>query len=97
MDFISKTDFRKQIAEDIQDYQRNFPNITNIQKDEWAFNFWILDKLYSEDENVIEEKIIDYNDKGIDCFVWHEEAKNLYLSLTFNLNATVQVNATQNK
>ena len=79
MDFINKTDFRKQIAEDIKDYQNNFPNIANIKKDEWAFNFWILDKLYSEDEDLIEEKIIDYNDKGIDCFVWHEEFKNLYL------------------
>lgn len=79
MDFINKTDFRKQIAEDIKDYQNNFPNIPNIKKDEWAFNFWILDKLYSEDEDLIEEKIIDYNDKGIDCYVWHEEFKNLYL------------------
>lgn len=93
MDFFNKTDFRKQIAEDIQDYQRNFPNIINIQKDEWAFNFWILDKLYSEDENVIEEKIIDYNDKGIDCFVWHEEAKNLYLiqNKYYDDNSTVNI------
>lgn len=35
--------------------------------------------MYSEDEDLIEEKIIDYNDKGIDCYVWHEEFKNLYL------------------
>ena len=79
MDFIEKKDFRKQIAEDIKEYQNNYPNISNIGKDEWAFNFWILDKLFSEDDNVIEDKIIDYNDKGIDCYVWHEELKDLYL------------------
>ena len=33
MDFINKTDFRKQIAEDIKDYQNNFPNIANIKKE----------------------------------------------------------------
>lgn len=71
--------FRKQITEDIKDYQEAFPNIANIEKDEWAFNFWILDKLFSVDENLIEENIVDYDDKGIDCFVWHEDLKDLYL------------------
>ncbi len=79
MSFEDKKDFRKQISEDIKEYQEKYPNISNIHKDEWAFNFWVLDKLFSEDENVIEDKIVDYNDKGIDCFVWHEELKNLYL------------------
>lgn len=79
MGFTDKKDFRKQIAEDIKEYQENYSNVTNINKDEWAFNFWVLDKLFSEDENVIEDQIIDYNDKGIDCYVWHEELKNLYL------------------
>lgn len=32
MDFINKTDFRKQIAEDIRDYQCNFPNIATLKK-----------------------------------------------------------------
>ena len=75
MDFINKKDFRKQIAEDIKEYQELYPTMKNLQKDEWAFNFWILDKIFKEDENVIEEKIIDYNDKGIDCYIWHEELK----------------------
>ena len=79
MNFIKKEDFRKQIAEDISEYQENYPNIENIKHDEWAFNFWVLDKLFSEDENIIESQIVDYNDKGIDCYVWHEELKNLYL------------------
>lgn len=72
-------DFKKQIIEDIRDYQEAFPNIANINKDEWAFNFWVLDKLYSVDESLIEENIVDYDDKGIDCFVWHEDLKDLYL------------------
>lgn len=73
------SDFRKQIEEDLVEYAEKYPNIPNINKLEWAFNFWVLDKLFSEDEQLIEEKIIDYNDKGIDCYVWHEDLKNLYL------------------
>lgn len=72
-------DIRRQIEEDLEEYKEKFPNIPNISKPEWAFNFWILDKLFSEDEELIEEKIIDYNDKGIDCYVWHEELHDLYL------------------
>ena len=72
-------DFKEQLLEDFQDYRDRFPNIQNIEKDEWAFNFWVLDKLFSIDEDVIEDNIVDYNDKGIDCFVWHEEERDLYL------------------
>ena len=73
------SDFRVQIKEDIQEYQERYPNIPNIDKPEWAFNFWVLDKLYSEDEDIIVDHIVDYNDKGIDCFVWHEDQLDLYL------------------
>lgn len=73
------TDFKKQIHEDIVEYQQRFQHVPNIHKDEWAFNFWILDKLFSIEEDVIEDCIIDYNDKGIDCFVWHEDRHDLYL------------------
>ena len=72
-------DFRKQILEDFDDYRNHYPNITNLNKDEWALNFWVLDKLFSIDESVIETHIVDYNDKGIDCFVWHEDLHDLYL------------------
>ena len=68
-----------QIKEDISDYQEKFPNISNIDKEEWAFNFWVLDKLYSEDEESIESLIVDYKDKGIDCYVWHEDSHDLYI------------------
>lgn len=72
-------DFRTQIDEDIAFYKEAFPHVTHIEKPEWAFNFWVLDKLFSEDEDEIENKIVDYADNGIDCYVWHEEAKDLYL------------------
>lgn len=71
--------FRNQINEDIADYAERYSEIANMSKPEWAFNFWILDKLFSEDEELIEEKIVDYNDKGIDCYVWHEDLRDLYL------------------
>ena len=73
------SDFIKQIDEDIKDYQDKYPTMPNIMKKEWALNFWILDKLYSVEEEIIEENIIDYNDKGIDCYVWHEDQRDLYL------------------
>ena len=71
--------FRQQIAEDIAYYQTRHPHIPNIKKDEWAFNYWVLDKLFSEDEDAIEGEIVDYSDHGIDCYVWHEDSKDLYL------------------
>jgi len=72
-------DFRKQIDEDISDYQEKYSAIADIKKPEWAFNFWILDKLYSIDEDLIENQIIDYNDVCVDCYEWHEDTRDLYL------------------
>ena len=72
-------DFRTQIREDIKEYQLRYPNISNIEKDEWAFNYWILDKFFYEDEELIEDKIIDYNDMGVDAYEIYEDTKELYL------------------
>ncbi|WP_185966666.1 hypothetical protein [Clostridium sp. HBUAS56017] len=44
-----------------------------------AFNYWVLDKFFYEEEELIEGKIIDYNDMGIDAFEFYEETKDLYL------------------
>ena len=66
--------FRNQIQEDIKEYQRKFPNIQNIEKPEWAFNFWVLDKFFQMDEELIEYNIVDYKDLGIDCFAYFEDA-----------------------
>ena len=72
-------DFRKQIKEDIEEYKEKFPNIQNINKDAWAFNFWVLDKFFQMDEELIESNIVDYKDLGIDCFVYYEDTKEFYL------------------
>lgn len=48
--------FKDQIIEDIQIYQKEYPKMDKIQKTEWAFNFWILDKFFYEDEELIEDK-----------------------------------------
>lgn len=73
------SNFRKQIEEDIKEYQGNYPYISNIEKDEWAFNYWVLDKLFYEDEELIEEKIVDYHDLGIDAYEVYEDTKDIYL------------------
>lgn len=73
------SNFKKQIEEDIKEYQTNNSYITNICKDEWAFNYWVLDKLFYEDEELIEEKIIDYHDLGIDAYEIYEDTKEIYL------------------
>lgn len=72
-------DFRNQILEDIEEYQKKHPNIKNIEKNEWAFNFWILDKFFQVDEELIEFNILDYKDLGIDCYAYFEDTKELYL------------------
>ncbi|MBR5337526.1 MAG: AIPR family protein [Lachnospiraceae bacterium] len=72
-------DFRKQIEEDIREYQENYSFVKNIEKDEWAFNYWVLDKLFYEDEELIEERIIDYHDMGIDAYEIYEDTEDVYL------------------
>lgn len=71
--------FRLQIEEDIKGYQDEYPYITNMNKDEWAFNYWVLDKLFYEENELIEEKIIDYHDMGIDAYEIYEDTKEVYL------------------
>lgn len=71
--------FKSQIETDIREYQEKYPAISNISKDEWAFNYWVLDKLFYEDEELIESKIIDYHDLGIDSYEIYEDTKDIYL------------------
>lgn len=73
------SNFFDQIRSDIKEYQERFEHIPNIHKDEWCFNYWILDKLFYEDEELIEDKIVDYNDMGIDSFEVYEDTKEIYL------------------
>lgn len=73
-------DFKKQIEEDIRAYQEKYgETMHEINKDDWAFNFWILDKFFYEDEELIIDKITDYHDYGIDEYEWYEDTKELYL------------------
>ena len=44
-----------------------------------SFNYWVLDKFFYEDEELIEDKIIDYNDMGVDAYEIYEDTKELYL------------------
>ena len=71
--------FKSQIEADIAEYKEMYPNISNIKKDEWAFNYWVLDKIFFEDEEIIESKIIDYKDYGIDAYECFEDTKEVYL------------------
>ncbi len=71
--------FREQIAEDIALIQENLSWDTNINKDEYAFNYWILSNIYNLDEEACNSNITEYNDKGIDCFVHYKENKELYI------------------
>lgn len=73
------SNFKKQIEEDIKEYQENYKYISNINKDEWAFNYWVLDKLFYEDEELVEGKIVDYHDLGIDAYEIYEDRKVGYV------------------
>ena len=72
--------FAEQIKEDI-DIIRNsqIQYDENLSKDEYAFNYWILSKLYNVDEDCILGNITEYNDKAIDCFVHFPDSKELYI------------------
>lgn len=91
-------DFRNQIAEDIKTYQETFSYIDKFGKDEWAFNYWILDKLFFEDEELIVDKIIDYKDMGIDAYVFYEDTLDLYLiqNKYYTDNSTIDTNYVKN-
>lgn len=72
--------FKKQIEDDIALIQKQFSHIDNkLQKDEYAFNYWVLSRLYSLDEEIIPNNVTDINDKGIDCWVHYEDTKELFL------------------
>lgn len=63
-----ENNFKKQIADDIALIQSQFSYIDDkILKDEYAFNYWVLSRLYSLDEELIPNNVTDIKDKGIDC------------------------------
>ncbi|MCU0438538.1 MAG: AIPR family protein [Raineya sp.] len=71
---------KEQIFEDIKLIQsENIAFDSKLEKNHYAFNYWILSKLYNIDEEEIPELITEYNDKSIDCFVHFEDSKELFL------------------
>lgn len=80
--------FKEQIESDIKLYQERFRFIANIEKPEWAFNYWVLDKLFFEDEELIESKIVDYKDLGVDVFEIYEDTKDIYVIQNKYYNTT---------
>lgn len=76
---MKNTIFREQIKEDIKLLKQNLKWDSNIQKDEYTFNYWILSNIYNLDEEESNGNITEYNDKGIDCFVHYEDDKELYI------------------
>lgn len=77
---MDTTSFKQQIDEDIkliqEDYVKNNPL---LEKNEYAFNYWVLTKLFGVDEEVVEDNITEYSDDGCDCFVFYEESKELFI------------------
>lgn len=71
--------FREQIKEDIELLKEKLAWDSQIGKDEYTFNYWILSNIYSLDEEECNTNITEYNDKGIDCFVHYEDDKELYI------------------
>ncbi len=75
-----ESNFKKQIQDDITLIQEQFSHIDDkIKNEEYAFNYWVLSRLYSLDEEIIPNNVTDINDKGIDCFVHYEDTKELFL------------------
>lgn len=74
------SDFNIQIKEDIEWIQDNYITVdSNLDKDEYAFNYWVLSRLYSIDEELIPSLVTEYNDKTIDCYVHFEDTKELFI------------------
>lgn len=75
---MDNSTFMEQIREDIALIQERLSgSVKNIDKAEYAFNYWILTNIYGMDEELCEENITEYSDKGLDCWTIDEEAKTL--------------------
>lgn len=70
--------FLKQIKEDIENLKNDYGMAIDYS-DDWWFNFWILEKLFYVDGEIILDYITENNDSGIDSFFYDEETKDLYL------------------
>ena len=72
--------FKEQIKEDIKFFQNEYlQNNPHLSSDDYAFNYWVLTKLFNIDEELVYSNITEYSDDGCDCFVFFEETKELYI------------------
>ncbi len=72
--------FKQQIEEDIALIQKDLLYIdSNLSKEAYAFNYWVLSRIFGIEEELIPELITEYSDKAIDCFVHYEDSKELYI------------------
>ena len=72
--------FRAQIKEDVDLIGSQWSDWDErVKKPEFAFNYWILSRIFSLDEEFIPDCITEYQDKGIDCFVHFPENKELII------------------
>ena len=91
---MQELDFKAQIDEDLQEYAEQYDYEAKMKDADWAFNYWILEKLYSEDfDSMTNAEITDDNDMGIDCYVWHEETHDLYLNQNKHYSEGTHVDA----
>lgn len=89
-------EFIEQIKEDIQLIQKEYGYIDEkIQSDDYAFNYWVLSRLFSLDEDIAASNVTDISDKGIDCFVHYEDMKELYLIQNKFYGPNTSVNRTE--
>jgi len=72
--------FRNQVLEDLELIASQWGTGNDkLSKPEYAFNYWILSRIFSIDEEVIPDYITEYNDKAIDCFVDFSDSKELFI------------------
>lgn len=72
--------FRKQIAEDISLIQEQYEYYDpKLKHDHYAFNYWVLSRIYNIDEEIIPNLITDGKDSGIDCFAHFEDTKEIFI------------------
>jgi hypothetical protein len=77
---MNLTNFKEQIKEDILHIQEEWGNSNSLlNKEEYAFNYWILGRIYDMEESIMPDIITEYNDKGIDCYVHYEDSKELFI------------------
>jgi hypothetical protein len=75
-----KEQFKEQIFEDIKLIQEQYSESEpKLNKDEYAFNYWILGRIYNIDEEIIPDQIVEYRDFGLDCYVHYEDSKELFI------------------